>query len=156
MEGCRYAFLITSFLIKGVFCVNSRKCFYQLFGCHKANIGPRTRKQFCFPDISNIASSSTQKLWEPLNEIEFLSTAKLICGIRTKSVCYIRQSVCYTRKVCYTQCNVLSNCSQETMSKTTYSNLFQTTYWTCLLMRTQRKETLFKLMNILVSDRALC
>ena len=156
MEGCRCAVLITSFLIKGVFCVNSRKSFYQLFGCHKANIRPWTRKQFCFPDISHIVSSSTKSVWEPLNEIGSLSTVKLICGIRTKSVCYIRQSVCYTRKVCYTQCNILSNCSHEAVSKTTYSNLFQTTYCTCLLMRTQRKETLFKLMNILISDRALC
>ena len=97
-----------------------------------------------------------KSLWEPLNEIESLSTAKLICGIRTKSVCYIRQSVCYTRKVCCTQCNILSNCSHEAVSKTTYSNLFQTTYCTCLLIGTQRKETLFKLMNILISDRALC
>ena len=97
-----------------------------------------------------------KSLWEPLNEIESLSTAKRIWGIRTKSVCYIRQSVCYTRKVCYTQCNILSNCSHEAVSKTTYSNLFQTTYCTCLLMRTQRKETLFKLMNIVISDRALC
>ena len=111
---------------------------------------------FAFQISVTLFLVQSKSLWEPLNEIESLSTAKLICGIRTKSVCYIRQSVCYTRKVCYTQCNILSNCSHEAVSKTTYSNLFQTTYCTCLLMRTQRKETLFKLMNILISDRALC
>ena len=142
MQSCRCAVLMTLFLIKVVFCVSSRKYFYQLYGCFKANILDYGRgSNFTFQISVTLFLVRPKSLWEPLNEIESLSPAKLNFGIRTKSILCLSVTQTVLTKLYLRQPILIGS---------------QTTYCTHLLIGTQRKETLFKLMNILISQRALC
>ena len=62
MQGCRYAVLMTLFLIKVVFLCEFKKVFLSAIWLPRGqHVGLRTRKKFCFLDISHVVSSSTQK-----------------------------------------------------------------------------------------------
>ena len=142
MQSCRCAVLMTLFLIKFVFCVSSRKHSYQLYDCLKVNILDYGRgSNFTFQISVTLFLVRPKSLWEPLNEIESLSTGKRICGIRTKSILCLSTTQTVPTKLYLRQPILIGS---------------QTTYCTHLLIGTQRKETLFKLMNILISQRALC
>ena len=140
-QGCRCAVLLTLFLIKVVFCVSSRKFIYQLYGCLKANILDYGRgRSFAFQISVTLFLVRPKSLWEPLNQIESLSPSKFVCESQLK------HSV--------SECN--TDCSHEAVSKTANYDWFNTTYYIRLLIGIQRKETLFELMNILISEGALC
>ena len=98
-------------------------------------------RSFAFQISVTLFLVRPKSLWEPLNQIESLSPAKLNFGIRTKSILCLSVTQTVPTKLYLRQPILIGS---------------QTTYCTHLLIGTQRKETLFKLMNILINQRALC